>query len=94
MNTVLIKNAKIVNEGKIIEGDVLIENEYIVEIAQSISPKLASSKIIDAEGSFLIPGAIDVAPQHADDLVACTRPLEARGDSLSVVPDSLPCANA
>ncbi|MCA6422102.1 MAG: dihydroorotase [Flavobacterium sp.] len=59
MNTVLIKNAKIVNEGKIIEGDVLIENEYIVEIAQSISPKLASSKIIDAEGSFLIPGAID-----------------------------------
>ena len=59
MNTVLIKNAKIVNEGKIIEGDVLIENEYIVEIAQSISPKLANCKIIDAEGSFLIPGAID-----------------------------------
>ena len=59
MNTVLIKNAKIVNEGKIIEGDVLIENEYIVEIAQSISPKLASCKIIDAEGSYLIPGAID-----------------------------------
>jgi len=59
MNTVLIKNAKIVNEGKIIEGDVLIENEYIVEIAQTISPKLANCKIIDAEGSFLIPGAID-----------------------------------
>jgi dihydroorotase len=59
MNTVLIKNAKIVNEGKIIEGDVLIENEYIVEIAQSISPKLSSCKIIDAEGSYLIPGAID-----------------------------------
>jgi dihydroorotase len=59
MNTVLIKNAKIVNEGKIFEGDVLIENEYIVEIAESISPKLASCKIIDAEGSYLIPGAID-----------------------------------
>ena len=59
MNTVLIKNAKIVNEGKIFEGDVLIENEFIVEIAQSISPKLASCKIIDAEGSYLIPGAID-----------------------------------
>jgi len=59
MNTVLIKNAKIVNEGKIIEGDVLIENEYIVEIAQTISPKLANCKIIDAEGSFLIPGTID-----------------------------------
>ena len=59
MNTILIKNAKIVNEGKIFEGDVLIENEFIVEIAAQISPKLASCKIIDAEGSFLIPGAID-----------------------------------
>jgi dihydroorotase len=59
MNTVLIKNAKIVNEGTIFEGDVLIENEFIVEIAESISPKLSNSKIIDAEGSYLIPGAID-----------------------------------
>ena len=59
MNTVLIKNAKIVNEGKILEGDVLIENEFIVEIAKSISPKSANCKIIDAEGSYLIPGAID-----------------------------------
>ena len=59
MNTVLIKNAKIVNEGKILEGDVLIENEFIVEIAESISPKSANCKIIDAEGSYLIPGAID-----------------------------------
>ena len=59
MNTVLIKNAKIVNEGTIFEGDLLIENEFIVEIAESISPKLSNCKIIDAEGSFLIPGAID-----------------------------------
>ncbi len=59
MNIVLIKNAKIVNEGTIFEGDVLIENEFIVEIAESISPKLSNCKIIDAEGSFLIPGAID-----------------------------------
>lgn len=59
MNTVLIKNAKIVNEGTIFEGDVLIENEFIVEIAESISPKSSSCKIIDAEGNYLIPGAID-----------------------------------
>ncbi|MGL2965143.1 dihydroorotase [Flavobacterium sp. XGLA_31] len=59
MNTVLIKNAKIVNEGKIVEGDVLIENEFIVEIAESISPKSVDCKIIDAEGNYLIPGAID-----------------------------------
>ncbi|MCF6131169.1 dihydroorotase [Flavobacterium wongokense] len=59
MNTVLIKNARIVNEGTIFEGDVLIENEFIVEVAESISPKSSSCKIIDAEGSYLIPGAID-----------------------------------
>ncbi|MEY2629759.1 MAG: Allantoinase [Bacteroidota bacterium] len=59
MNTVLIKNAKIVNEGKIVTGDVLIENEWIVEIAENISPKSPDCKIIEAEGQFLMPGAID-----------------------------------
>ena len=59
MNTVLIKNAKIVNEGKISEGDVLIENDLIVEIAPSISPKSANCKIIDAEENYLLPGVID-----------------------------------
>jgi dihydroorotase len=29
MNRVLIKNAKIVNEGVIFEGDVLIENDLL-----------------------------------------------------------------
>ena len=59
MNTVLIKNAKIVNEGIIFEGDVLIEGEFITEIAESISHKSSNCKVIDAEGSYLIPGAID-----------------------------------
>ena len=59
MNRILIKNAKIVNEGSIFEGDVLIENEFIVEIAEFISAKSSDCKIIDAEGNFLIPGAID-----------------------------------
>ncbi len=59
MKTILIKNAKIVNEGKIFEGDVLIENEFITEIAESISPKSSDCKVIDAEGNYLIPGIID-----------------------------------
>ena len=59
MKRILIKNAKIVNEGSIFEGDVLIENEFIVEIADFISAKSSDCKIIDAEGNFLIPGAID-----------------------------------
>lgn len=59
MNKILIKNAKIVNEGVIFEGDVLIEGQIIKEIAESISPKSSDCKIIDAEGNYLIPGAID-----------------------------------
>lgn len=59
MNRILIKNAKIVNEGVIFEGDLLIENDLIVEISDSISAKFSNCTIIDAEGNFLIPGAID-----------------------------------
>ncbi len=59
MNRVLIKNAKIVNEGSIFEGDVFIEGEIIKEIAEKISPKSSDFKIIDAEGNYLIPGVID-----------------------------------
>ena len=59
MNRVLIKNAKIVNEGIVFEGDVLIEDEFIVEIAETISVKSPSTQIIDAEGNYLIPGMID-----------------------------------
>jgi len=58
MKRILIKNAKIVNEGKIFEGDLLIENQIIAEIADSISAK-PDYKVIDAEGNFLMPGAID-----------------------------------
>lgn len=59
MNSVLIKNARIVNEGEIFEGDILIEGELIKEIGQDISPKTSETQIVDAEGNYLIPGAID-----------------------------------
>jgi len=59
MNRILIKNARIVNEGSIFEGDVLIENDLIVEVADSISLKTSDCIVIDAEGSYLMPGAID-----------------------------------
>ena len=59
MSLTLIKNAQIVNEGKIVEGDVLIDGEYIVDIDSSISSKSANTTVIDAEGKYLIPGVID-----------------------------------
>jgi dihydroorotase len=59
MNRYLIKNAKIVNEGVIFEGDVLVEDNLIVEVADSISLKSSDCMIIDAEGNYLMPGVID-----------------------------------
>ena len=59
MSCFLIRNAKIVNEGIVFEGDILIENEFIKEIAKQISPKSSDCVIIDAEGSYVMPGAID-----------------------------------
>jgi len=55
----LIKNARIVNEGKIFNGDILIENDYIKEVATSISAKSSDVHVFDAEGNFVLPGVID-----------------------------------
>ncbi len=57
--TVLIKNARIVNEGNIFNGDILIENEYIKKIAPSINIKSADTQVFDAENNFVFPGVID-----------------------------------
>ncbi|RZS99641.1 dihydroorotase [Aquimarina brevivitae] len=56
---ILIKNAQIVNEGEIINGDVFIENGVFKKIATQISAKSPNTKIIDAEGNYLLPGVID-----------------------------------
>lgn len=53
----LIKNATIVNENKIFEGDVLLKDDCILKIDANISD--ANAKIIDANGSYLLPGIID-----------------------------------
>ncbi len=58
MDTVLIKNATIVNEGKQITGDVLIRNGRIEKIGGSYdTPERATE--INAEGLHLLPGVID-----------------------------------
>lgn len=59
MKKILIKNAKIVNEGKIQDGDVFVEDGIISEIAESISAKSPDVVIYDAEGTYLLPGLID-----------------------------------
>jgi len=57
MNSYLIKNARIVNEGTIQHGDILIENGRIKEVAASIDNDTV--KTIDAEGNYVLPGMID-----------------------------------
>ena len=54
---ILIKNAQIVNEGKIYKSDELIEDKIIKEIAAEIT--IEAEQIIDAKGLYLLPGVID-----------------------------------
>lgn len=58
MASILITNARVVNEGTIREADVLIEDEFIERIDSNISAE-AADKIIDASGKYLLPGLID-----------------------------------
>ncbi len=56
----IIRNATMVNEGKILIADLLIVNERIEKIAPSIHLETdAAVKEINAEGLYLLPGAID-----------------------------------
>ncbi len=59
MAIILIKNAKIVNEGSIFEGDVLIENEFISKIGKNIEVLNLDFQTINAQGNYLLPGMID-----------------------------------
>jgi len=54
---ILIKSAKIVNEGKIQEQDLYIKEGRIEEIAQNLTKE--ADKTIDASGLHLLPGMID-----------------------------------
>ena len=57
MSSTLIRNALLINEGKIFFADVFIQNGLIAQIGQSLDVQADES--IDAEGKYLIPGIID-----------------------------------
>ena len=57
-NKILIKNARIINEGTSLIKDILIEGSIISKIDTEINV-LSSLNIINAEGLTLIPGMID-----------------------------------
>lgn len=58
MSDYLIKNARIVSEGKTFISDVLIRNQRIEKIAPSLQVNFNVQEI-DATGLYLLPGVID-----------------------------------
>lgn len=58
MRSVLIRNARRVNEGREFDGDLLVSNGRIVKIASSIHGENAYDEF-DAQGQWLLPGMID-----------------------------------
>jgi dihydroorotase len=62
MKDIIIKDAKVVNEGKILrDTSLLIRNGIIEKIFREAVPEsiLANADVIDAAGKFLMPGVID-----------------------------------
>lgn len=55
----LIKNGTLVTEDKSQVGDLLIEDEKIIKIAEKIDSG-ENMKVIDATGLFVLPGGVDV----------------------------------
>ena len=58
MNTILILNAQVVNEGKIQSADVFVKDGFIEKIDNNLSG-LTADTVIDAKGKYLFPGVID-----------------------------------
>ncbi|MES2381970.1 MAG: dihydroorotase [Bacteroidota bacterium] len=58
MQSILIRNATLVNEGKIYGADVLIKNGFIEKIDTNAIAMKADIEI-DATGKYLLPGVID-----------------------------------
>ena len=58
MSTTLIKNATVVNEGRMQQASVLIDGDIISDIFTS-APLPEADNVVDAQGRWLMPGAID-----------------------------------
>jgi len=57
MSKYLIKNVRIVNPDSVFNGDILIKNEIIEDICNSISS--ADAIVVDGKGKYAFPGFID-----------------------------------
>jgi dihydroorotase len=58
LKKLLITNARLVNEGEVLEADVLVKGERIAKIGSQIRAQ-DGTDVIDAAGKYLLPGMID-----------------------------------
>ncbi len=54
----IIKNGKIATDSDVFSGDILIDGEKIAEVGKNICRD--DAEVIDAEGMYVLPGAVDV----------------------------------
>ena len=58
--TTLVKGGTIVNEGRMFNGSLVIEDERITRIIEgNHTPEASYDEVIDASGCFVLPGVID-----------------------------------
>ncbi len=56
----LIQGGTLVNEGRLFEGSILIEDSQIAQIyTEPHTPEASYDEVIDASGCFVLPGIID-----------------------------------
>lgn len=60
----LITNARLVNEGREFDADVLVADGRIARIADSMAAP-AGARVMDAAGCLLLPGMIEVVFSHS-----------------------------
>jgi dihydroorotase len=99
MSNILIRKARIVNEGKTFTGDLLIRDNIIASIGDSDEWQLPKNiRIISADGLLLLPGIIDDQVHlrepgltHKGDIFSETRAAAAGGvTSFMDMPNTVP----
>ena len=57
MSHLLLTNGRVVNEGRIVDTDLLIRGERIERVGQGAAP--AGAEVVDLAGRYVLPGVID-----------------------------------
>ncbi len=55
---ILVKGGRIVNEGRIVDGNIIIEDGTITEVTRQL-PAVSFDETVDASGCYVLPGVID-----------------------------------